>query len=449
MCALLLFIWPLAAQETQPRSAPSPGAWSSKRGAELTWQGPTPPPPSLPFDQALLQLWQGASPPALPSPAGLAIAGLATAGAEANTPPAIALRPDYHLPGEFDRQGTLFLGCGELATFFPDVLADVVDAVRRHVDVAALVTNADGRDAVVNILATRGLPADAVRFVEAPHDTMWVRDYGPLFVRRAVDGKPVVIDADYERYSRPNDDRAPHMVASLLRLPSVRAPLSIEGGNLMCNGRGLCLTTTTLLDRNQTRGYEEEDVRNLLRRYFGAEETVFLEPLVGEPTGHVDMFAVFTDANTVVVGEYDTQADPANAAVLNRNAARLAQTRGPEGLLRVVRIPMPPREDESWRTYTNVVFANGVLLTPVYDNLNDPGEWTAIETYRRLLPGWQVTGIDVSDLIGNGGALHCISMNAPRLASWPTFRGAPRPLQAHPLGPIAARPSPRRYAENQ
>jgi agmatine/peptidylarginine deiminase len=350
----------------------------------------------------------------------------------------------YRLPGEFERQGTIFLGCGELATFYPQLLADLVEATRHRVDVAALVVNAAGRQAVAGILASRGLPPDAVHYLEVPHDTMWVRDYGPLFVRRTTDGQTILIDAAYERFARPNDDAAPQVLASQFHLTSVRAPLSLEGGNLISNGRGICLTTTTLLERNRERGFQEDHVRNLLREYFGAEESVFLEPLEGEPTGHVDMFAVFTDPGTVVVGWYDPAVDPVNAALLDRNAARLAQVRGPHGPLRVVRIAMPPRHGEHWWTYTNVVFVNGVLLTPSYGAADPRGARAAAELYERLLPGWRVAAIDVSGLITNGGALHCISMNAPRLVRWPAFRPAP-PAS---LGSVAAAPIGSPYQRN-
>jgi agmatine/peptidylarginine deiminase len=424
VCAFIFFAGPLPAQETR--------SWSARRpvleiaAEDSLWpaaRAQTPPPPRLPFNLALLELWREAG---VPDP----------------QPELVQPRqaPRYRLPAEFERQGTIFLGCGELATFFPDVLADVVEAVRHRMDVAALVPHDDCREAVLEILAERGLPADAVRFVEAPHDTMWIRDYGPLFVHRTDTGEPVIVDADYERFARPNDDVAPQFVASQLRLAAVKAPLTMEGGNLLTNGRGLCLTTTALLDRNRERGYGDQDVSTILHEYFGAEETVYLEPLAGEPTGHVDMFATFTDPNTVVVGEYSFLDDPRNAAILDRNAARLAQTQGPDGFLKVVRIPMPRHDGENWRTYTNIVFANGLLLTPVYDPSSSIEEHEAVQAYRKLLPGWRVSGIDVSGLIGNGGALHCISMNAPRLARWPASGAAPRrPSRVQPLGPVAVR----------
>jgi hypothetical protein len=44
----------------------------------------------------------------------------------------------------------------------------------------------------------------------------------------------------------------------------------------------------------------------------------------------------------------------------------------------------------------------------------DPAwERIAFSTYRRLLPGWSIVGIDASEVIKDGGALHCILTNIP------------------------------------
>ena len=52
----------------------------------------------------------------------------------------------------------------------------------------------------------------------------------------------------------------------------------------------------------------------------------FLEPLKGERTGHVDLFAKFMSADTIIVGRYDSDLDR-NAARLNRNVERLSAIR--------------------------------------------------------------------------------------------------------------------------
>ena len=37
----------------------------------------------------------------------------------------------------------------------------------------------------------------------------------------------------------------------------------------------------------------------------------------------------------------------------------------------------------------------------------------ALATYRKLLPNWEMVGIDCSTLADKRGALHCISFNIP------------------------------------
>jgi agmatine/peptidylarginine deiminase len=172
---------------------------------------------------------------------------------------------------------------------------------------------------------------------------------------------------------------------------------------------------------------DEQSIRSVLRQCFGAELTVFLEPLSGEPTGHVDMFATFTSPNTIVVGQYDPATDAVNSQILDRNAQKLSQVRTDVGPLRVIRLPMPRRDDSIWRTYTNVVYANGVLLVPAYPAVDDAGQSAALKIYRRLLPHWHVVAVDVARLAKLGGAMHCVTMNLGPLKQIPPLP-APRKL---------------------
>ena len=64
-----------------------------------------------------------------------------------------------------------------------------------------------------------------------------------------------------------------------------------------------------------------------MNRWLGCDQTHFLETLEGERTGHIDLFAKFTQPDTVVLGRYDAATDPENAARMERNAARLARIR--------------------------------------------------------------------------------------------------------------------------
>jgi agmatine deiminase len=332
---------------------------------------------------------------------------------------------DCRLPGEFEHQRALLLACNDLLNTAPNLLVEIARHAAGKIDLVVLVSNVEDYDAAKRLLNANFIPLHSIRFAELSHDTMWARDYGPIIVR-STSGRDVVVDAGYD-LGRPNDDVVPTDFANLLNLPVVQMPLRLDGGNLVSNGDGLAITTQRLFEENGE--IEEQSVRALLRGTYGLKRVVVLEPLVGESTGHVDMFATFTSPDTVVIGQYDPAIDEENAAILDRNAEKLAQGRTANGPLRVVRVPMPNHDDGNWRTYTNVIFANGVLMVPTYAGTDRTKQRQALATYMKLLPGWKVVGVDASRIIESAGALHCITMNLGPLSELPEF---PRP-QTHKL----------------
>ena len=298
----------------------------------------------------------------------------------------------------------------------PSVLVDIVSAIHRKARILCLTGTSEDNDGIQKLLLGEGLPAGSVVFLNLPVLTMWVRDFGPICVENSR-AELVLVDTHYrERRGNKIDDTVPESMATLLELPCREVPLTMEGGDLLSNGRGLCLSSTRLINRNaHYRNYDPETVGSLLREYLGFEEWIPLPPLEGESTGHVDMFLTLVKPDVVVVGQYDPALDPINAERLDQIASQLAQTETNLGRLSVERIPMPPHDDGLWRTYTNVIFANGTLLIPAYPDVCPDLDRQAREIYSRLLPDWQVIGIDVSELIKMRGALRCITMNIPHV----------------------------------
>lgn len=314
------------------------------------------------------------------------------------------------VPAEFERQSAIFLGCNELLPYQPQVLIDVVAALIDRVPLVALIDGEEQRRSVITSLCDWGLPGHWMNFMRTHAKTAWVRDWGPTFVRLP-DSSLAILDAEYN--NRPEDDLAPRAMASLLRLKMASVPLSIEGGNILRNGQGLCVTTTQLFSHNAHRQLTPPQIMNALQKYYGYQRFMVLHQLQGEPTGHADMFCCFTAPDVAVVGQYDPAVDPVNANVLDQNAGFLARVPIGDGFLKVVRIPMPPRTGAAWRSYTNVIFANGTLLMPTYGRLDEKGQEQAMETYAKLLPGWEIVGIDCGALIQHQGALRCVSLNVP------------------------------------
>jgi agmatine/peptidylarginine deiminase len=318
------------------------------------------------------------------------------------------------MPAEFEKQSAILLGCNELLPYHPRTLVELCAALIDKIALIGIVESEEQRKLLITLLCDWGLPAHLLNFISLPVKGMWVRDYGPGFVRGR-DGSITILDAEYLESDRPEDDKAPTEFASLLRLPVSHVPLFCEGGNILSNGHGLCLTTTSILARNAARGYSMNSINDILAKFYGFRDIVVLNPLLSEHTGHIDMFATFVAPNVVVVGEYDPKVDPVNADVLNANAALLSQVRTAFGPLRVIRIPMPSNRGGMWKTFTNVIFANGTLIMPTYGAADFELEKVAMEAYARLLPGWEIVGIDATSVIKQRGSLRCVSINIPWL----------------------------------
>ena len=316
-------------------------------------------------------------------------------------------RPRFRMAGEFERQRALMLSCSTIST--AQGIRDAIRVAAHYVPILALYGTEDERQSAQDALTESGIRHDSIRFVFLPHDTIWTRDYGPVALSARAGGQTVLLDTQYPSGGRENDDLVPQAVARSTGLPISSVPWNIDGGNVLSNGQGLLITTTKLLKENPE--LDAQTLRKMLSEYYGATRVVILESLIDEPTGHVDMFATFTSSDCVVIGRYDPKDDPENAKILNRNARRLANVRLKSGSLRVRRLHMPSKEDGIWRTYTNVIYANRVLLMPVYSNTLARSREHAIRSYQTLLPGWSVVPINADELIAYGGALHCAIMN--------------------------------------
>ncbi|MCS7304679.1 MAG: agmatine deiminase family protein [Thermoguttaceae bacterium] len=317
-----------------------------------------------------------------------------------------------HLPADFEPIEALVFSAGLLVRRDPELLLQMMEALQDHTTLVGLVNDTHQRRKVEKLLAERKILPRSLRLVEIAHNTVWIRDYGPIFFRFP-DMHSGAYDAEYPDPGRRLDDAVPSRLAALFGVSLFALPMVLEGGNLLTNGHGLALTSQAAVIRHSGSTVSEASFRQLLSQHLGIDSLVILEPLAGEPTGHVDMFACFTGPDTVVVGQYDPREDPVNAAILDRNASVLAGCRTSAGPLRVVRIPMPPHRDGIWRTYTNVIFANHCLLVPTYPTMDPAGSRRALELYRRILPGWKVIGVDTSRLITIGGGLRCVSLGIP------------------------------------
>ena len=249
-------------------------------------------------------------------------------------------------------------------------------------------------------------------------DSFWMRDFGPLF-SQSEGGLRMVGDSEYYD-ARPLDDAFPLEAARHLEALWYEVPLRVEGGNLAFDGQGGCVASDLVWSQWENPGLGKEVVEQVLQRYSGCEQVVWLAPLEGEGTGHVDVFFTYLDAERVALGWYEPDYDTVNAAILEQNASQLQQA-GYE----VLRVPMPHHEDgdgdgiDDYRSHLNGIFVNfgqrPAYLMPRFDDAPET-ENEACSVLEDALPGFEVVTVDATPLVGWGGYLHCITKTIPALA---------------------------------
>lgn len=324
--------------------------------------------------------------------------------------PALDAAEGARIPGEFEHQEAVMLGFNELIELHPQTLVDIVRAIDGRKKIVGLISRPEQEQLALGLLKMNGLKTEHVSFFLWPAASMWVQDFGP---QQLVNGDVRIIDFAYHHPGRDAEDELPMAFAATYGMKIAHSKLTLEGGNFLSNGRGLCISSAALIEQNQVRQYDIPTIGRILKSDFRFSQWSYLMPIVGESTGHLDMFLTIANPSTVVLASFDPKEDSVNATRMDDNAKALSSIQVEGKPLRIVRIPSPSSHDGKWRTYTNVIYANGVLLVPQYPDFSPELDRRALEVYRETLPDWKIVGIDASKLIQQRGSLHCLSLNLP------------------------------------
>ncbi|RMH41704.1 MAG: agmatine deiminase family protein [Deltaproteobacteria bacterium] len=263
------------------------------------------------------------------------------------------------------------------------------------------------------VLPGSGAPVPGATARPAPFGDIWLRDTGPIFVRRAG-----VLEAARFRwngwggkYLLDHDAEVGDAIARWAGAAIRRHGWVLEGGAIDVDGTGRCLTTRQcLLNPNRNPGMDAPAVEGALRDALGVDRVLWLgDGLINDHTdGHVDNLARFVAPGVAMCME-PGPGDP-NREVL---AAAMRDLR--RFGLEVIAVPSPGRvDDRDGRplpaSYLNFYIGNGVVAVPTFGVAADDAALAAIEA---AFPGRRVAGIPARALLAGGGALHCITKEQP------------------------------------
>ncbi len=324
---------------------------------------------------------------------------------------------DFFPAAEHNKQAAILIGCKGRLHLTPQLFVDIAKAIDGKTPLFGVVQNVAEAERGANLMKSNGLPPEAMRFLVLPTDTMWIRDYAPIILRYE-DDSVMMVDTKYQtrimREERVKDEIMGVHLARMMDLPLRSVPLLVEGGNMASNGDGLVATSMKTMMVNSMSGFKRDQLQPMFEDYLGVRSVVALDALKDESTGHVDMFMTFLGKSLAVVAESNLPGDTENKALLDNNVRLLTNFNTSAGPIKVTRIPLPPKWGDDYRSFTNVIMANGTLLMPSFSDVDKELEDKAAAVYRALLPNWTIKRINCDTLVREGGQLHCISYNIPR-----------------------------------
>ena len=212
----------------------------------------------------------------------------------------------YRYPAEWEKQEATWLAFphnklnwhGERGVKIRKFYVELIRTISEFQPVNVLVPNKkfltlDEKFAV----ADRPYPAS---FFMVKTDDIWIRDYGPFFVKK---GKETVVSetvfnawgAKFPPWK--NDNQIPGRIADLLEYKKgVSVPYIFEGGAIEVNGDGLGMTTLDcLVGKNRNKVEDLSKVIKAICEMLGLRALLVLpKGLVGDHTdGHIDNVARF------------------------------------------------------------------------------------------------------------------------------------------------------------
>jgi agmatine deiminase len=339
----------------------------------------------------------------------------------------------FSMPAEWETHEGTWLAWPHHPTDWPGklntirwVYAEIVRKIAAGETVRLLVRSKDEAKSAARYLERAGANIGAVEFIVHPTNRGWMRDSGPLSVRRSIGRRleTAIVQFHFNAWAKYDDwrkdRRVPEMAARRLGKRLFDAPIILEGGGIEVNGRGTLITTEEcyLDPKIQVRnpGVGRVEFETALRDCLGVRNICWLSrgPAGDDTHGHIDDICRFVNARTLVLIREDNPAD-INYHPLAENWERAQGLHLEDGSKpEVVALPMPaPLAFAGARlpaSYANFYICNAAVLVPTF---NDPNDRVALGILGELFRDRPVVGIHCVDMILGFGSLHCLSQQQP------------------------------------
>ena len=330
----------------------------------------------------------------------------------------------FRMPAEWERHACCWMSWPSRADQWADGLASaqstyvaVARAIRRFEPVKMVAEPHSVDDA-------RKQCGPDIEVIPIPIDDPWMRDSGPSFLTRgkgAIGGTAWRFNAWGGKSPEYSDNaRLAGRVLGIAAAPLYQSSLCLEGGAIHTDGAGTIITTeSVVLNPNRNPGITKAAAEHELCQALGATKVIWLP---GDPEsvfvditdGHIDGLVSFVKPG-VVIYESDPSATGAAMQLAADNRRALETAIDASGRrLQIISMDdayevQTPHSMFS-RSYVNFYIANGGVVMPRF---GVPADARARAVVQAAFPDREVVQIDITQLAGGGGGIHCITQQQP------------------------------------
>ncbi len=331
------------------------------------------------------------------------------------------------MPAEWQTHEATWLSWPKDPTTFPPetisnvetIYAKMIEALAEDEKVNVIVNDERTEEKISSMIrSTRNVVFPKIKSVD-----VWVRDYGPIFVKSGGNGKIAATKWQFNAWGNKYEDLLSDNItgieiAKLSGFEIFEPTIVLEGGSIDVNGEGTLITTKQcLLNKNRNPSLDQDEIATYLRKYLGATNLIWLEEgIKGDDTdGHIDDIARFVSPDMVICMIEDDSYD-LDYRALRKDYELLKGARDQSGKkLNIVAIPMPKKKvkfegERLPASYANFYIGNSAVLVPTYDDSNDD---VALESIGQFFPTRKIIGIECSSLILGFGSIHCVTQQQP------------------------------------
>ncbi len=343
----------------------------------------------------------------------------------------------YYFPPEWEEhKGTLLTWPQRIEVWEEDLYvvqstwARIAALLSKHEEVFILLDpkiEPSSFDEVKQHLYKHNAVFEKIHFLPIKTNDVWIRDYGPIWIEKKELNEDWVLVFRFDGWGKKyfpyqEDDQAAQAILNLFYPEKENRKILnknyvLEGGSLETNGEILIITESCNLFREPYMSKEEYESE--FQTSLGIKQTLWLKgALPGDGTdGHIDMLTRFVSKEKILTSICG--GDEAAYPILKENKRRLENffLKQKSNPFKIIDLPLPRQRYRGGlalaRTYANFYIANHQVLVPVYNEASDEG---ALAILQECFPERDIEAIDASQMILQGGALHCMTMQIPKLA---------------------------------